>query len=110
MNTWKIIQKLESDNSSLFKQSVIKDNLDNDEFIIGAIKCLDPLITFGIKQVPFSETDGPGLPWKDFVQLAFELENRQLTGHAARDAIQRDCDTATNEQWNDWYRRILIKD
>ena len=20
------------------------------------------------------------------------------------------CDTATNEQWNDWYRRILIQD
>ena len=110
MNTWKIIQKLESDNSSLFKQSVIKDHLGNDEFIIGAIKCLDPLVTFGVQQVPFSETDGPGLSWKDFVQLASELESRQLTGHAARDAIQRDCDTATNEQWNDWYRRILIKD
>ena len=27
-----------------------------------------------------------------------------------RDAIQRDCDMATQEQWNDWYRRILIKD
>jgi len=108
--TVEVIQKLESDNSSLFKQSVIKDNLDNEEFIIGAKMCLDPLVTFGVKQVPFSETDGPGLPWKEFEQLAYELQTRQLTGHDARDAIQRDCDMATNEQWNDWYRRILIKD
>lgn len=108
--TFKVIQKLESDNSSLFKQSVIKENLDNEEFIIGAKMCLDPLVTFGVKQVPFSETDGPGLPWKEFEQLAYELQTRQLTGHDARDAIQRDCDMATNEQWNDWYRRILIKD
>ena len=108
--TFKVIQKLESDNSSLFKQSVIKENLDNEEFIMGAKMCLDPLVTFGVKQVPFSETDGPGLPWKEFEQLAYELQTRQLTGHDARDAIQRDCDMATNEQWNDWYRRILIKD
>jgi DNA ligase-1 len=108
--TFQVIQKLESDNSSLFKQSVIKENLNNEEFILGATMCLDPLVTFGVKQVPFSETDGPGLPWKEFEQLAYELQTRQLTGHDARDAIQRDCDTATNEQWNDWYRRILIKD
>ena len=30
--TFQVIQKLESDNSSLFKQSVIKENLDNEEF------------------------------------------------------------------------------
>ena len=108
--TFQVIQKLESDNSSLFKQSVIKENLDNEEFLLGAKMCLDPLVTFGVKQVPFSETDGPGLPWKEFEQLAYELQTRQLTGHDARDAIQRDCDMATNEQWNDWYRRILIKD
>ena len=108
--TFKVIQQLESDNSSLFKQSVIKDNIDNEEFIMGATMCLDPLVTFGVKQVPFSETDGEGLPWKEFEELAHALQTRQLTGHDARDAIQRDCDMATNEQWNDWYRRILIKD
>ena len=47
-NPWNIIQKLESDNSSLFKQSVIKDNLDNELFIAGARLALDPMITFGV--------------------------------------------------------------
>ena len=47
---------------------------------------------------------------KEFYAVADKLVARELTGHAARDAIQELCDTATNEQWNDWYRRILIKD
>jgi DNA ligase-1 len=110
MNPEKIIQQLESNNSSLFKQDVLAQNIDNQEFINGATKCLDPLITFGVKQVPFSEQDGEGITFDEFNDLATDLEFRQLTGHAARDAIQALCDKATNEQWNDWYRRILIKD
>ena len=110
MNPEKIIQQLESNNSSLFKQDVLAQNIDNQEFIDGATKCLDPLITFGVKQVPFSEQDGDGITFDEFNDLATDLEFRQLTGHAARDAIQALCDKATNDQWNDWYRRILIKD
>ena len=109
-NPWNVIQKLESDNSSLFKQSVIKDNLDNVDFIEGAKMALDPLVTFGVKQVPFSETDGPGVDDMEVGMVFVKLIKRTLTGHAARDAIQELCDKATNEQWNDWYRRILIKD
>ena len=110
MNPWGIIQKLESDNSSLFKQSVIKENIDNDVFVAGARLALDPLVTYGVKQVPFSETDGAGVDAGAVHEVFHQLINRQLTGHAARDAIQELCDQATNEQWNDWYRRILIKD
>ena len=110
MNPWNIIQQLESDNSSLFKQSVIKENIDNDVFVAGARLALDPLVTYGVKQVPFSETDGAGVDAGAVHEVFHQLINRQLTGHAARDAIQELCDQATNEQWNDWYRRILIKD
>ena len=110
MQPWNVIQKLESDNSSLFKQSVIKDNIDNVDFIEGAKMALDPLVTFGVKQVPFSETDGPGVDDIEVGMVFIKLIKRTLTGHAARDAIQELCDKATNEQWNDWYRRILIKD
>ena len=110
MNPWNIIQKLESNNSSLFKQDVIKENIDNEVFIAGAKLALDPLVTFGVKQVPFSETDGAGVEIGQVHEVFHQLINRQLTGHAARDAIQALCDQATNEQWNDWYRRILIKD
>ena len=76
----------------------------------GATKCLDPMVTFGVKQVPVSDTDGPGFDASAFEVLAHALINRKLTGHAARDAIIGAMELATMEQWNDWYRRILIKD
>ena len=107
---WEVIQKLESDNSRLFKEGVIADNIDNEEFIWGARLALDPMITFGVQQVPLSEEDGPGLDNEQFDKLARDLEQRELTGHAARDAILQAMAEATQEQWNDWYRRILIKD
>ena len=110
MNPWNIIQQLESNNSSLFKQDVIKANIDNQEFITGATMCLDPLVTFGVKQVPTTDSDGPGVSWELFQSLADKLVAREVTGHAARDAIQTLADHSTVEQWNDWYRRILIKD
>jgi DNA ligase-1 len=42
--------------------------------------------------------------------LAEQLHRRELTGHAARDAINLVMSSATAEQWNGFYRRILIKD
>ena len=124
MNPWNTIQQLEADNSSLAKQAILKvaleykaeqtdtvaDYSDND-FILGCQWALDPMVTFGVKQVPIREgADGEGLPMKEFEELASQLQHRTLTGHAARDAIIQDMEMATNEQWNDWYRRILIKD
>ena len=110
MDPWHIIQELESNNSSLFKQDVIKQNIDNAEFVKGAKYCLDPLVTFGVKDIPVSDTQGDGIGSAMFYELADKLVSRELTGHAARDAIQELCDTACIDEWNDWYRRILIKD
>ena len=42
-----------------------------------------------------------------FKELADKLIARELTGHAARDAIELAKNVATTEQWNGWYRRIL---
>ena len=110
MRPWEIIQKLESDNSRLFKESVVAEHISNDEFKTGLQYALDPLVTFGVKEVPTTDTDGPGVEWDLFGSLADKLVARELTGHAARDAIQTLADHSTAEQWNDWYRRILIKD
>ena len=109
-----IIQKLEADNSRLAKEQILKETLGDDvpEFWQGVQWALDKLHTFGVKQVPIKGTDdGPqGLPWEAFCELADQLAKRKLTGHAARDAILLQMAVATKEQWNDWYRRILIKD
>ena len=107
---WKIIKELESDNSRLFKEGVVENNLNNTEFQEGLSMCLDPLITFGVKQVPESEEDGDGLKWNDFKKDVDLLIERERTGHAARDLIIDLMSSAKKDQWNDWYRRILIKD
>ena len=113
LQPWEVIQKLGSDNSRLFKESVILGEIGcaNHIFFHGCKLALDKLITFGVKQVPEATVDGPGLPWSEFVaNLATPLQNRKITGHEARDKIIEIMNQATVEQWNDWYRLILIKD
>ncbi len=108
-----IIQKLQADNSRLAKEAILLDAMQEglDEFFEGIKMALDPLYTFGVKQVPErDDTPGQGCDWKVFKELANKLAQRELTGHAARDAIELVMQTATQEQWNDYYRRILIKD
>ena len=110
-----IITKLEAHNSRLDKESILFGAMGEglDEFFEGVTMALDPLVTFGVKQVPErTETmyRGQGLIWRDFKVLANQLINRELTGHAARDAIELVMSVATVEQWNGFYRRILIKD
>ena len=107
---WKIIKKLESDNSRLFKEDVVKENLKNLIFQEGLAMCLDALVTFGVKQIPKSKEDGKGLDWDTFKKGANLLIERERTGHAARDLIEDLMHSAKINQWNDWYRRILIKD
>jgi DNA ligase 1 len=109
-----IIARLEADNSKLAKQAIVLEAMQEglDEFFEGITMALDPLVTFGVKQVP-TRSDvltGQGLDWLTFKVLAEQLRNRELTGHAARDAIELAMSVATTEQWNGFYRRVLIKD
>ncbi|MEK9806059.1 MAG: ATP-dependent DNA ligase [Euryarchaeota archaeon] len=109
-----IIARLEANNSRLAKEAILKEAYEEGlpEFFEGLTMALDPLVTFGVKKVP-ERTDvltGQGLDWNTFFILANQLINRELTGHAARDAIELAMGVATTEQWNGFYRRILIKD
>ena len=109
-----IIAKLEADNSRLAKEKILLDAMNEglDEFFEGVKMCLDKLYTFGVKKVPTKDTviSGQGCKWEVFKELAEKLNKRELTGHAARDAIDLVMSSATAEQWNGFYRRILIKD
>ena len=106
-----IIKLLESDNSRLFKEETVRNHIDVEDFQEGLLLALDSMITFGVvKNIPVQTEDGPGLSFEDFKVLADKLRLRQLTGHAARDEIQRVADIATADEWNLWYSRILLKD
>ena len=112
MEAYKIIKELESDNSRKFKESVIarESKNKNTELFEGIAMALDKLRTFGLKQVPESTQDGAGLHWDTFLETTTQLEDRTLTGHAARDRIDYLMALASQAEWNHWYRRILIKD
>jgi len=108
-----IIRTLEEHASRLNKEGILEAEAknDNQELFEGMRMALDSLYTFGVKKVPtHSGTDGQGLPWAAFKELAHLLATRQLTGHDARDALELALTASTQRQWNDWYRRILIKD
>jgi DNA ligase 1 len=108
---YKIIRELEADNSRLAKEAIIEREKDNVELLEGIQLALSPYITYGVKKVPkFSGPDGQGLPWEAFKELCELLATRQLTGDDARSAIELALSASTEAQWNDWYRRILIKD
>lgn len=108
-----IIRILEDHPSRLEKESIILAEAEagNTELFQGFRLALDPMITFGVKKVPrHGGPDGQGLPWEAFMELARSLAERQLTGDAARQAIELCLSSARASEWNDWYMRILTKD
>ncbi len=113
MIPWKVIKALESDNSRLGKEAILEREArdKNDILFYGIRYALDNMLTFGVKQVPEKKiASGSGLSWSEFVGLLNNLLNRKITGNNAKDEINRAMSMATIDEWNYWYRRILIKD
>lgn len=106
-----VIRSLETHSSRLNKEAIIEAQKDNEELFEGFNLALSPYITFGVKKVPkHGGPDGQGLPWAAFKELCHLLSTRQLTGDDARSAVELALSASAQAQWNDWYRRILIKD
>ena len=114
MNCESIIKELESNNSRLVKEAIMlrEAESNNTEFFEGCRMAYDAKITFGIKQVPekIEGTRGKGLKWNEFKSVAELFIRREITGNMAKMALQGLMESATVDQWNLWYRRILIKD
>ena len=57
----------------------------NEVFFKGmSLQAYNKLLTFGVKQVPKSESNGDGLQWEEFNQLADKLISRKLTGACSK--------------------------
>lgn len=115
MQPWEIIKQLESDNSRKFKESILTAVLlqhpHDTDFWEGCKLALDPMITFGVKAVPIkTDEDGDGIYFESFMLAMTGLISRSTTGNSAQSLIQVLIDNSTKDQWNNWYRRILIKD
>ena len=134
---WEIIQELEATNSRLDKEKILKDNWRNKEFKEGLQLALDSMNTFGIKQIPekvggeeenwpepitwiidrnandkdIFQTGDTYLTIHDFRAVCKEFKDRTKTGNAAKDCVDgmiARCESL--DEWNYWYRRILLKD
>lgn len=112
LKPWEVIAELEADNSRLAKEAIVKRESDagNDELFRGFRAAYDAMVTFGIKKVEEKSGNGRGLSADTFWKTADQLARRELTGNAAITAVNYLRMNATEQQWNGWYRRILIKD
>jgi DNA ligase-1 len=109
---WDVIAELESNNSRLFKEDVIaRESLaGNLELFRGFRAAYDAMVTFGVKKVDTKAGDGKGITSQAFWDVAQQLAERKLTGNAAQTAVNFLRMNAREDEWNYWYRRILIKD
>lgn len=112
LKPWEVVRELEADASRLAKEAIIKREAEqgNDELFRGFRAAYDAMVTFGIRQVEEKKGDGKGITAETFWKTAEELGARRLTGNAAITAVNYLRMNAKEAEWNQWYRRILIKD
>lgn len=115
MQAFEVMQRLAATKSRSDKEQILIDAFMNDchEFFIGARLATDSLVSFGIKKVAeILEDDGAtgSYTFADFLDLTEKLKTRALTGHAARDAIYTAAENCHFDTWNQFYRRVLLKD
>jgi DNA ligase-1 len=118
-NSTDVIEELQATNSRLEKEQILVDAWISGckDFFQGAMLCYDPFITFGVaekmvpkKTKPASDPTAIKNKHSDFVSLAMKLKDRLLTGNAAREEIEKFIDNTDANDWNLFYRPILLKD
>jgi DNA ligase-1 len=110
-----LLRNLASTTSRTEKEQFILDAWMKGErdFFKGCQLAYDILISFGVKKVPeLGEDDGaPGtFTFQDFLKLADKLHKRELTGNAAKEAMNEAALNSDFDTWNEFFRRILLKD
>jgi DNA ligase-1 len=113
------INKLNESDSRLHKEDIILQAREaatlgstNAQIFLGLLKaCYNPYVTFGVKQIPDTVgIVGAENPWQAFNDLLIQLSQRQLTGHAARDAIQEIAERFDTTEWNTFCAPVLRRD
>jgi len=109
---WEVVAELEATTSRLEKEAIIQRESDagNDELFDGFRLAYDAMVTFGVKKIEEKTGDGRGMVYATFKTFADKLKDRHLSGNSALTTVAFIRMNATEAQWNNWYRRILIKD
>jgi len=113
------INKLNQSDSRLHKEDVIRQALEaatlgsvNAQMFLSLTHaCYNPFITFAVRQVSNSVgiTDAPN-PWPEFNDLLHLLNQRAVTGNAARDAIALISMKFDSDEWNNFCAPVIRRD
>ena len=113
------INKLNESDSRLHKEDIIKQALEAS--VLGSTNAINflflskltynPYVTFGVRKVP----DTVGIvdaenPWDEFISLLNQLGQRQLTGNAALEAIDRMSERFDSGEWNTFCAPVIRRD
>lgn len=110
LKPWQLIKELRGISGSNDKKALLANHL-TEEFVRGATYAYNQRITYGVKKLPQNviHSDEP-LPWNIFEMLLQQLSSRELTGNNAKSAVESIASRSTEDQWNNWYARILDRD
>lgn len=108
-----ILERLESDNSRLFKEELLEENSDNSLLKLVFTTAGDPYLNFYVNKFKMpaaglrSQLDDTIV--EDFIGfITSQLSTRKLTGNAAKDAVVAEF-AKMDERQQKWCLRILLK-
>jgi len=110
MNTIEILEKLESDNSRLFKEALLREHSDNKTLQRALVMAADPWKNWGVikyDKVDFFGSHGHEDAMLDaFMDLLDLLNDRKMTGSKARGAVEGSI-SAFDDLGKKWAERLL---
>lgn len=111
MSVADIIDELASDNSRLFKESVLRREIDNGELKEVIRLALDPLTQFYIRKIPAYEPNqtGHAASLQSMLPSLDSFTQREVTGNAAIDRLQAIL-SAVNARGATVIEKIIQKD
>ena len=112
MNTIEILEKLESDNSRLFKEALLREHKDNETLRRVLVMAADPWKNWGVAKydkVDFFGSHGHEDAMLDaFMDLLDLLNDRKMTGSKARGAVEGSI-SAFDDLGKKWAERLLLR-
>ena len=110
MNTIEILEKLESDNSRLFKEALLREHSSNQTLRRALVMAADPWKNWGVAKydkVDFFGSHGHEDTMLDiFMDLLDDLNDRKMTGNKARGAVEGAV-SAFDQLGQKWAERLL---
>ena len=109
MNAIEILEKLESDNSRLFKEALLREHKDNETLRRVLVMAADPWKNWGVikyDKLPSGAGGHDDATLTSFMDLLDLLNDRKLTGNKARGAVESSI-SAFDELGQKWAERLL---